>query len=173
MIRKLATTLALVLGLGVAATTIGAVDAAPASAAACLRTATVAGRNAYGYGRFSSLSEFSKYVRTAPTATLCIRYAAAYGGYYIDYVSCGRDTARLSTNSLSVTSGAPTLISAFRTSVACGASASWKWDRTWPTANQCASVYANARWDINQATGAVSYATGYQQDDYFVPKSGC
>lgn len=143
-------------------------DLTTVAPAACLKSLTRTGVNAYGYGRTSSLNDWAKYVRTAPKATLCINYAAAYGGYYFSALTCGDSSARLVEKSLSVTrrtnGGSRT-----RTSANCRSDIDWKWDRTWPVADQCASLASTATWRLNQSDGTVTLASKAGFDDWFLP----
>lgn len=144
------------------------VPAAPAHAATCFKTVTVSGQNAYGYAKAYSWQNYSAYTRTAATGTLCINYAAAYGGYYVASASCGHNSARLTgDNTAIVRAGSSGSFS--RTSLYCSTSTTWKWTRS--VANdQCAYLSAQTRWSLNQSNGSVTHQTSLPQGDYFVPR---
>jgi len=145
-----------------------AVSAVPAEAAGCFRSVTVGGQNAYGYGKSYSWQSYARFVRTAPVATLCINYAQAYGGYYISYVTCTQSSARLTTDTTSRVRSSDSVAAAYWTYASCRSTATWKWDRT--VANdECASLWAQSRWNLNQTTGTVTHYTTNAQHDNFVP----
>lgn len=143
-----------------------------ADAAGCFRTVTVSGQNAFGYAKAYSWNDWSAYVRTAPTASLCINYARAYGGYYFADVSCGQSSARLTSDSTSFRRGTNTFLHMTRTSVACASSATWQWHRT-IASDQCVSLVAQSRWGINQANGTVTPIVHVPVHGYFRPASSC
>lgn len=170
--KKIALTLLTFLAMTAGALVGLAVLTPSAQAASCFRTVSVSGTNAYGYARPSSAHNWNAYVRTAPTASLCINYARAYGGYYIASVSCAQSSARLTSDSTSIKASNNVVVHARTTSAACGASASWKWHRT-VAAEQCVSIQSQNRWDINQSTGSVSVGLALPSHGYFAPATGC
>jgi uncharacterized membrane protein len=166
--RKSLSSLAAVVVMAALALVGLVVTSSPASANTCFRTVSVTGQNAYGYGKAYSWQSPSKLVRTAPAATLCIKYGLAYGGYYISYVTCTQSSARLTGDSTYLVSRSNTVAAAYWTYASCRTSATWKWDRT--VANdQCADLWAQSRWNINQSNGTVTHASTSAQDDDFVP----
>ena len=160
LVTTIVTSMLSVLGL--------AVTAAPAEAATCFRTVNVTGSNAYGYGKPYSWDSWSKFVRTAPAATLCINYAKAYGGYYIAQVTCSQSSARLNSHDTVYVRGSNQVAAAYWQYASCRSTATWKWRRTIGN-DQCANLWAQSRWNLNQSTGTVTHASSSPQDDYFVP----
>jgi hypothetical protein len=164
LVVTLAMTLLGLTGLGLAAPS--------ADAASCFHTVTVAGANAYGYGRSTTLQNYSAFVRTAPTASLCVNYAASYGGYYIASVTCNQSSARLTSDTTSLRRASNQVAAAYRTYAGCQANSTWLWDRT--VANdQCVSLAAVTRWNINQANGTVTVGFNLPSNSYFAPASSC
>ena len=168
--KKITTALALAIAVVAGALALSATSATPASAATdCFKTVSVDGRNAYGWATPYSWSTPAKYVRTAPSATFCLKYAKAYGGYYVAGLTCGHNSARLTSDPTELRSIVPSGSYSLNSGL-CRAAATWKWYRT--VANdQCARISSSTRWNLNQGTGAISLYTAQPVDDDFVPAS--
>jgi hypothetical protein len=142
-----------------------------ASAASCLRTVNVAGQNAFGMASFSSLQARKPYVRSAAAASICVGYSATTG-YTISSATCSHNSARLTSDSTSVKSVYNRVAAWDRTYLICETTVSWKWSRA-VAGDQCASLWAYTRWNINRSTGAITHIGSSTRNFNFIPQSGC
>ena len=168
--KKIALTLVTFIVMGLASVVGSAVVASPAEAATCFKTASATGTNAYGYAQPYSWSDWSKFVRTAPTATFCVNYSKAAGGYYLYSATCGQSAARLTSDNTSWRSGSNWVQGWGNTYLTCGTQATWKWSRTVGN-DQCATLVAYTRWNVNQSNGVVTFGSSQPVDANFRPAS--
>lgn len=134
-------------------------SANPASAAeTCLRQVSFTGKSSIGY----SNNYERTLARSAPTTTICVKYAAAYGGYYIYSSSCSQVNYKIySDDTIYLLRSAPTKFVSTTRAVACASNASFRWDRTWPVSDQyLCGLHAESRWDINPSTGSFTLSPG-------------